>query len=116
MPSAATIAALVGETVTEGKERHMATSTVEVFVAAFGNEDEADAAVKDFKAMDREGTIELIDAAAIVHSADGKVHFKETADPSGSPPNSVPAWSSISGEFRKCFPVLLSISRKTVLD
>src|SRR5947207_1532620 len=61
----------------------MATSTVEVFVAAFGNEDEADAAVKDFKAMDREGTIELIDAAAIVHSADGKVHFKETADPSG---------------------------------
>jgi hypothetical protein len=39
-----------GETVTEGKERHMAASTVEVFVAAFGNEDEADAAVKDFKA------------------------------------------------------------------
>ena len=38
------------ETVTGGKERHMATSTVEVFVAAFGNEDEADAAVKDFKA------------------------------------------------------------------
>ncbi len=61
----------------------MATSTVEVFVAAFGNEDEADAAVKDFKAMDREGTIELIDAAAIVHGTDGKVHFKETADPSG---------------------------------
>jgi uncharacterized membrane protein len=61
----------------------MATSAVEVFVAAFGNEDQADAAVKDFKAMDREGTIELIDAAAIVHGADGKVHFKETADPSG---------------------------------
>src|SRR3954454_10319826 len=66
-----------------GKERHMATSTVEVFVAAFGNEDEADAAVKDFKAMDREGTIELIDAAAIVHGADEKAHFEETADPSG---------------------------------
>ena len=61
----------------------MTSSTVEVFVAAFGSEDEADAAVKDFKAMDREGTIELIDAAAIVHGADGKVHFKETADPSG---------------------------------
>jgi|SRR5437588_170643 len=61
----------------------MATSTLEVFVAAFGSEDEAGAALKDFKAMDREGSIELIDAAVIVHKADGKVHFEETADPSG---------------------------------
>ena len=61
----------------------MATSTLEVFVAAFGSEDEAGAALKDFKAMDREGSIELIDAAAIVHGADGKVRFEETADPSG---------------------------------
>jgi uncharacterized membrane protein len=61
----------------------MATSTVEVFVAAFGGEEEAGAALKDFKAADREGSIELIDAAAIVHGADGKVRFEETADPSG---------------------------------
>ena len=61
----------------------MATTTVEIFVAAFGSEDEAGAALKDFKAMDREGSIELIDAAVIVHRADGKVHFEETADPSG---------------------------------
>jgi uncharacterized membrane protein len=52
-------------------------------VAAFGSEDEAGAALKDFQAMDREGSIDLIDAAVIVHGADGKVNFKETADPSG---------------------------------
>ena len=61
----------------------MATSTLEVFVAAFGSEQEAGDALKDFKAMDREGSIELIDAAAIVHAADGKVRFEETGDPSG---------------------------------
>jgi uncharacterized membrane protein len=61
----------------------MATDTLEVFVAAFGSEDEAGAALKDFKTMDREGSIELIDAAAIVHRSDGKVHFEETGDPSG---------------------------------
>jgi uncharacterized membrane protein len=61
----------------------MATTDLEVFVAAFGTEEEAGAALKDFKAMDREGSIELIDAAVIVHGTDGKVHFEETADPSG---------------------------------
>jgi uncharacterized membrane protein len=61
----------------------MATSNVEVFVAAFGSEDEAASALKDFQSMDREGSIELIDAAVIVHGADGKVRFEETADPSG---------------------------------
>jgi uncharacterized membrane protein len=61
----------------------MATSTLEVFVAAFGSEDGAGEALKDFKAADREGAIDLIDAAEVVHRADGKVHFKETADPSG---------------------------------
>src|SRR4051794_39600616 len=33
--------------------------------------------------MDREGSIKLIDAAVVVHGADGKVTFEETADPSG---------------------------------
>ena len=61
----------------------MATANLELFVAAFDTEQEAGATLKDFKAMDREGSIELIDAAAIVHGADGMVHFEETADPSG---------------------------------
>ena len=33
--------------------------------------------------MNREGSIDLIDAAVIVRGADGKVSFEETADPSG---------------------------------
>ena len=60
----------------------MATANLELFVAVFGTEDEAGSTLKDFKAMDREGSIDLIDAAAIVHRADGKVHFEESADPS----------------------------------
>ncbi|HTY96751.1 MAG TPA: DUF1269 domain-containing protein [Solirubrobacteraceae bacterium] len=59
----------------------MATSNLEVFVAAFSSEDEAGATLKDFRAMHREGDIDLIDAAVIVHTAEGKVHFHETADP-----------------------------------
>jgi uncharacterized membrane protein len=61
----------------------MAKKTVEVFVATFGNETEAASALKDFRAMDHEGSIELIDAVVVVHDADGKVSFEETADPSG---------------------------------
>ena len=61
----------------------MADNPVQVFVAAFGDEDQAGATLKDFQAMDREGSIELIDAAVIVRSADGKVRFEETSDPSG---------------------------------
>ena len=33
--------------------------------------------------MDRGGSIDLIDAAIVVHGIDGKVRFEETADPSG---------------------------------
>jgi uncharacterized membrane protein len=58
------------------------TSTVEVFVAAFATEEEAGEALDDFQQMDKEGSLELLDAAVIVHSADGRVHFKETRDPS----------------------------------
>ena len=61
----------------------MSSNPREVFVAAYGSEDGADAALKDFRAMDREGSIELIDAAVAVHRADGKVKIEETADPSG---------------------------------
>ncbi|SDU73200.1 DUF1269 domain-containing protein [Jiangella alkaliphila] len=61
----------------------MSDSTIEVFVAAFGTEDEAGEALKDFRAMDREGSIDLIDAAVVVRRADGQVTFQETADPGG---------------------------------
>ena len=40
-------------------------------------------AAKGFQAAERDGAIDLIDAAVIVHTADGKVKFEETADPSG---------------------------------
>jgi uncharacterized membrane protein len=33
--------------------------------------------------MEKEGSIDLIDAAVIVHTQEGKVKFEETADPSG---------------------------------
>ena len=59
------------------------SSTVELFVAAYGTEGGAGAALKDFQSAHRDGTIDLIDAAVIVHTAQGKVKFEETADPSG---------------------------------
>jgi uncharacterized membrane protein len=58
-------------------------SSMQVFVAAFATEEEAGSALKDFRAMDREGSIDLIDAAVVVHTQEGKVKFDETADPSG---------------------------------
>jgi uncharacterized membrane protein len=61
----------------------MAESTIEVFVAAFDTEDGAGAALKDFQSAERAGAIDLIDGAVIVHKADGKVDYEETADPSG---------------------------------
>ncbi|MBB5788970.1 DUF1269 domain-containing protein [Jiangella mangrovi] len=61
----------------------MNDNPMQVFVATFGTEDEAGEALKDFRAMNREGSIRLIDAAVVVRRADGKVTFQETADPSG---------------------------------
>jgi uncharacterized membrane protein len=61
----------------------MTDNPLEVFVAAFDNEKQAGEALKDFRAMDREGSIDLIDAAVVVRGQDGKVSFQETADPSG---------------------------------
>ncbi|HEX4525440.1 MAG TPA: DUF1269 domain-containing protein [Gaiellaceae bacterium] len=61
----------------------MSTSTMELFVATYGTEDGAAEAAKDFQAAERDGAIDLIDAAVIVHTADGKVKFEESADPSG---------------------------------
>ena len=61
----------------------MTNRTLEVFVAAYGNETGAGVACKDLKDMQLSGAIDLIDAAVVVRKADGKVHFEETADPSG---------------------------------
>jgi uncharacterized membrane protein len=61
----------------------MAADNVQVFVAAFDNETQAGEALKDFRAMNREGSIELIDAVIVVRDSEGKVSFEETADPSG---------------------------------
>lgn len=69
--------AKVGDTVSSQ------ATTVELFVAAYGDEKGAADALKDFQSAHRAGAIDLIDAAVIVHSADDKVHFEETADPSG---------------------------------
>ena len=57
--------------------------TLEVVVAAFSDETSAKAALQELKAMELSGAIELIDAAVVVHDTEGKVHFEETADPSG---------------------------------
>ena len=61
----------------------MTDNPVQVFIAAFETEGGAAAALKDYRAMDREGSIELIDAVVVTRGTDGKVHFEETADPSG---------------------------------
>jgi len=57
--------------------------TIQVFVAGFDDENQAAVALQDFRAMDREGSIELIDAVVVVRDAEGKVSYEETADPSG---------------------------------
>jgi uncharacterized membrane protein len=61
----------------------MTPNAVEVFIATFSGEEQASAALDDFRAAERAGAIELIDAAVIVRRADGTVRFEETADPSG---------------------------------
>ena len=61
----------------------MSSSTMELFVAMYGTEEGAGAALKDFQAAERAGSIDLIDAAVIVHTGEGKVKSEETADPSG---------------------------------
>jgi uncharacterized membrane protein len=61
----------------------MSSSTIEIFVATYGTEEGAGSALKDFQAAERAGSIDLIDAAVIVHTVEDKVKFEETADPSG---------------------------------
>jgi uncharacterized membrane protein len=61
----------------------MAGNSVQVFVAAFDDETQAADTLKQFRAMDRDGSLDLIDAAVVIRRPDGKVTFTETADPSG---------------------------------
>jgi len=61
----------------------MSEQTIQLFAAIFDNEYQAKQALEDYQAMDREGSLDLIDAVVIVHGQDGKVKFQETADPSG---------------------------------
>jgi uncharacterized membrane protein len=61
----------------------MSENPIQLFVAVYGDEVQAKQALKDFQTMHREGSIDLIDAAVIVHTLEGKVKFEETADPSG---------------------------------
>ena len=61
----------------------MSENPIQLFIATFDNEVQAKESLNDFQAMDKEGSINLIDAAVIVRGADGKVKFEETADPSG---------------------------------
>jgi uncharacterized membrane protein len=61
----------------------MSTNPIQIFIAVYDNETQAAQSLKDFKTMDRDGSIDLIDAAVIVHRQEGKVTIEETADPSG---------------------------------
>ena len=61
----------------------MSENPIQIFIATFNDETEAKQALHDFQAMDREGSLELIDAVVVVRGADGKVSYEETADPSG---------------------------------
>ena len=61
----------------------MAETMLQVFVAAYDTESGAKDALSAFRAAQREGAIDLVDAAVIVHTAEDKVRFDETADPSG---------------------------------
>ena len=54
---------------------------IEVFVAAYDAESGARDALRDLRRMQNKGTIELIDAAIVVHRDDGTVKIEETGDP-----------------------------------
>jgi uncharacterized membrane protein len=61
----------------------MTDKTLEVFVAVYSDETSAGVALEDLKSMERARSIELVDAALVVRDLEGKVHYEETADPSG---------------------------------
>ncbi len=56
---------------------------VELIVAAFDSENEADDVVKNLRKMDKEGVIQLLNAAVLVKKANGKLKMRETQDVGG---------------------------------
>jgi uncharacterized membrane protein len=53
---------------------------VELVVAAFDDEDKASAVLKDLKQADKDGVLQVINAAVLVKKENGKVSFHETQD------------------------------------
>jgi uncharacterized membrane protein len=61
----------------------MSEVPVQLVVAAFNDEKEADAALKELKALKREKLIGIVNAAVLRKDQKGKIHIKETADMGG---------------------------------
>lgn len=56
------------------------TGPVEFIVAAFPEESKAEDILKKLKQMDRDGSIQILNAAVLKKNKDGKVRVKETED------------------------------------
>jgi uncharacterized membrane protein len=56
------------------------TEPIEVFVAVYPTEDEAKATLADFRTMEKDGAIRLIDGAVMVKGLDGTVKVTETGE------------------------------------
>jgi uncharacterized membrane protein len=63
--------------------KKMSDVPVQLVVAAFQEEDAANAALKELKALKKEKLIGIQNAAVIRKDAKGKIHIKETADMGG---------------------------------
>lgn len=61
----------------------MSATEIQVFVATFDNESRAKEALNDIHALERAGSIELIDAAVVVRDAEGKVRVQEQGESGG---------------------------------
>jgi len=53
---------------------------IELIVAAFNDPDKAEEVLKDLKKLEKDGVINLVNAAVIIKDAKGKGSFKETQD------------------------------------
>ncbi len=56
---------------------------VELLVAAFNDEGEAGEVLKDMRGLDREGVIQILNAAVMIKKENGKVSIRETEDVRG---------------------------------
>lgn len=60
----------------------MTGGAVQVLMAVFDDETEAASALADIRQMERDGSIDLVDAAVLVRDTEGTVHVREVGDPS----------------------------------